>query len=143
MSQEINHYDLLGVSRQATAEEIKRAYHRKAMDHHPDRGGSHRRMGRLNEAWAVLGDATKRREYDTELALQAAAASQPVRPNPSRGGRPRHGGTNERETPLIRFFARVFGKLAFWIGRLLGGRIGGTRRSTARTVPSTRARRGR
>lgn len=57
-------YDELGVPRDATPEDIKRAYKRKAREHHPDRGGDNDQMARVNQAYAVLADPRKRDRYD-------------------------------------------------------------------------------
>ena len=59
-----DYYDVLGVSENASREEIDRQYKREAHKHHPDRGGSEERMKSLNEAYGVLKDATARRTYD-------------------------------------------------------------------------------
>ena len=50
----MNPYDVLGVSREASPEEIRRAYLTLARRHHPDAGGRAEDMRRLNEAWAAL-----------------------------------------------------------------------------------------
>jgi DnaJ-class molecular chaperone len=64
-----DYYSLLGVSAQAATHEIKEAYRRKALEHHPDRNrdnpASVEAMKRVNEAYAVLSNPSKRREYDT------------------------------------------------------------------------------
>ena len=60
----IDYYKLLGVAPNATLADIKAAFRRKAMAAHPDRGGSHEEMTRLNEAWEVLSDAGLRAAYD-------------------------------------------------------------------------------
>ena len=57
-------YDILGVDRKATDEEIKIAYRRKAATAHPDKGGSQAHMAELNRAWECLGDPVRRLEYD-------------------------------------------------------------------------------
>ena len=63
-----DYYSILGVSRDAAEEEIKRAYRRLALKYHPDRCSgdpeSEERFKEINEAYAVLGDRDKRREYD-------------------------------------------------------------------------------
>ena len=64
------HYEVLGVSPSASTIDVKRAYHRRAREHHPDVrvGGSGDPMVEVNLAWAVLGDPVRRRTYDRELA---------------------------------------------------------------------------
>ncbi|MCL5667014.1 MAG: molecular chaperone DnaJ [Patescibacteria group bacterium] len=60
-----NYYDILGVPKNASAEEIKRAYRKKAHEHHPDKGnGNAEKFKKVNEAYQVLGNEEKRRQYD-------------------------------------------------------------------------------
>jgi len=59
-----DHYATLGVGRNATADEIKRAYRRLASQHHPDKGGSKDRFQEIEEAYRVLSDPATRQEYD-------------------------------------------------------------------------------
>ncbi len=59
-----NYYEILGVPKSASADEIKRAYRKLATEHHPDRGGSGERFKEINEAYQVLSDQTKRSQYD-------------------------------------------------------------------------------
>lgn len=59
-----NHYDTLGISKTATQDEIKKAYRKLAMQHHPDRGGDEAKFKAINEANDVLGDPQKRATYD-------------------------------------------------------------------------------
>ena len=72
---EPTHYEVLGVTVRATAAEVRAAYRRAARDHHPDAGGSARRMSEVNAAWHVLSDAGRRAAYDRQLARRPAAAS--------------------------------------------------------------------
>jgi len=44
-------YEVLGIKRGASKEEVKKAYFKKAMKHHPDHGGSHEEMARINRAF--------------------------------------------------------------------------------------------
>lgn len=60
----MNYYDVLGVSRTATADEIKRAYRRLASQHHPDKGGDTARFQEIEAAYRTLSDEQKRAEYD-------------------------------------------------------------------------------
>src|SRR5437762_11396788 len=61
-------YDILGVSRSANADELKRAYRKLAMQHHPDRNpgdkNAEHKFKELNEAYDVLKDDQKRAAYD-------------------------------------------------------------------------------
>ena len=65
---ESDYYEVLGVAPSASAEEIRRAYHKRAFQCHPDRNHkskkAHEKMRELNEAYAILSDPIKRREYD-------------------------------------------------------------------------------
>ncbi len=61
----MNHYEALGVSNDATPEEIKAAYRKLAQDSHPDREkGSEEKFQAVNAAYQVLSDPQKRADYD-------------------------------------------------------------------------------
>lgn len=59
-----DYYSTLGVNKDAQPEDIKRAYQRLAMRHHPDRGGNAAEFQKIQEAYDTLGDASRRQEYD-------------------------------------------------------------------------------
>ena len=59
-----NYYHILGVAKDATTEQIKQAFRRLASQHNPDKGGDTKTFQEVQEAYAVLGDAAKRSEYD-------------------------------------------------------------------------------
>lgn len=59
-----DYYDLLGVSRTASQEEIKAAFRRLALEHHPDKGGDQAKFKKINEAYQALGNAEARAQYD-------------------------------------------------------------------------------
>jgi molecular chaperone DnaJ len=59
-----DYYQILGVSRQASPEEIKKAYRKLAHQYHPDKGGDEQKFKEINEAYQVLSDQNKRRQYD-------------------------------------------------------------------------------
>ena len=60
-----NYYDILGVSEDASNEQIKRAFKDIAKKEHPDRGGDESKFKEANEAYDTLKDIKKRQEYDT------------------------------------------------------------------------------
>lgn len=60
-----DYYDILGVSKTASEEEIKKAFRKKAHQHHPDKdGGDEAKFKEINEAYQVLGNKDKRSQYD-------------------------------------------------------------------------------
>lgn len=60
-----DYYKVLGVEKNASTEEIKKAFKKKAMEHHPDRpGGNEAKFKEVNEAYQVLSDSSKREKYD-------------------------------------------------------------------------------
>ena len=64
-----DYYYTLGLSNNASADEIKKAYRKLAMQYHPDRNygkeeWAHDKFKDINEAFSVLGDPEKRKEYD-------------------------------------------------------------------------------
>lgn len=60
----MDHYAVLGVSKDATPDEIKKAYRKLASQHHPDKGGDTAKFQQIQEAYAVLSDTDKRAMYD-------------------------------------------------------------------------------
>ena len=86
----MSHYQTLGVSPQADAKEIKKAYRRLAGKHHPDKGGDEARFKEINEAYETLSDPQKREAYDN--------------PNPFQGGNPFGQGS-----PFEDIFGDIFG----------------------------------
>lgn len=57
-------YVTLGISRQASMEEIKLAYRKMSLIHHPDKGGTEESFKNINEAYQILSNETKRKRYD-------------------------------------------------------------------------------
>ena len=68
MSDKRDYYEVLGVQRDADAGEIKKAYRKLALQHHPDRNAgdaeAERKFKEAAEAYDVLGDEQKRSQYD-------------------------------------------------------------------------------
>ena len=67
-SQQKDYYQNLGVSRNANAEEIKKAYRSLALEYHPDRNPNdptaEEKFKEISHAYEILGDDEKRKNYD-------------------------------------------------------------------------------
>ncbi len=60
-----DYYEVLGIGKNASADEIKKAFRKLAVKHHPDKeGGSEKKFQEINEAYEVLKDPSKRQRYD-------------------------------------------------------------------------------
>ena len=115
---EDDYYQALGVGRQASADEIKKAYRRQAVKHHPDQGGDESKFKQINKAYEVLSNPDKKQRYD-----QFGKAGLGGRQTPPPGG----GFTNAQG------FQFEFGDLGGF-GDLFGDLFGGGRNRT-RTAP--------
>ncbi|HEX8845498.1 MAG TPA: J domain-containing protein [Pyrinomonadaceae bacterium] len=79
-----DYYSILGADEDASQSEIERLYKRRAVQHHPDRGGDEEEMKSLNEAYGVLRDETTRDAYDAERRQdEASDLSAPPYSSPS------------------------------------------------------------
>jgi len=66
----MDHYQTLGVSRDAEQKEIKTAFRKLAMKHHPDKGGDEEEFKRVQAAYDTLSDPDKRAEYDNPNSFE-------------------------------------------------------------------------
>jgi molecular chaperone DnaJ len=119
-----DYYNVLGIDKKATKDDIKKAFRRLALKYHPDKGGDDEaRFKEITEAYSVLNDEKKRREYDT---YGQAFASQGSAPNEAGNG---FGGFDFSQ------FQQGFGggNTEFDFGDIFGDIFGGRRSSQART----------
>lgn len=63
----MNYYEILGVNENSSQDEIKKAYKKLAMQHHPDRGGNNKKFQEISQAYDTLSDPQKRAQYDAQL----------------------------------------------------------------------------
>src|SRR6266511_6012767 len=85
-----DYYEVLGVGKDASADEIKKAFRRQAIQHHPDKeGGDETKFKEVNAAYEVLKDPAKRQLYDQfgHAGVGGAAGGDPFG-----GGNPFAGG---------------------------------------------------
>jgi len=59
-----DYYQILGVGKTASPEDIRKAYHKLAHQHHPDKGGDENKFKEVNEAYQTLSNKDKRAQYD-------------------------------------------------------------------------------
>src|SRR5713101_755299 len=118
---EKDYYEILGVKKTATEEEIKKAYRNLAKKYHPDKNKGNKeaenKFKELSEAYAVLSDKEKREQYD-RLGSEAFG---PGGANPfagfdfsqfmgaGGGARGRRGGTRGRTVDISDIFGDLFG----------------------------------
>jgi DnaJ-class molecular chaperone len=60
----MNPYKVLGIEKSATQAQIKKAYHKNAIKHHPDKGGDHEKFQEISKAYQILSDPKKKERYD-------------------------------------------------------------------------------
>jgi molecular chaperone DnaJ len=117
-----DYYEVLGVGKGASPDEIKKSYRRLAVQHHPDRGGDEAKFREVSEAYEVLKDDSKRKRYDQfgHAGVGSSAASDG---NPFGGF---GGGAQD--------FSFDFGDLGLGdiFGSFFGGDTGGGRRDKSR-----------
>ena len=132
-----DYYEVLGVPRTATAEEIKRAYRQLARKHHPDlqvaseRARASERFKEINEANEVLSDPDKRAKYDALGANWKGGMD--FTPPPDTGRGPSVTTEWEGFGDFSDFFGSIFGRPPG--GRAGAGRAGGDRAGVRMPIP--------
>jgi molecular chaperone DnaJ len=135
---EKDYYAALGVAKDASAANIKKAYRKLAREHHPDKNnGSADRFKEVSEAYDVLSDDAKRKEYDEARALFASGA---FRPGARYGGGGGPGGFSVNIEDL--FAGAGAGGLGDVLGNIFGGGGGGAGGMRGRGGGARQARRG-
>ncbi|MFA5934261.1 MAG: molecular chaperone DnaJ [Candidatus Paceibacterota bacterium] len=69
-----DYYKTLGISKDASKEDIKKAFRKLAHEHHPDKGGNAEKFKEVSEAYSTLSDDSKRAQYDTYGSAGPAGA---------------------------------------------------------------------
>ena len=59
-----DYYEILGISKNASQDEVKKAFHKLAHKHHPNKGGDESKFKEINEAYQTLSNQEKRKQYD-------------------------------------------------------------------------------
>lgn len=114
-----NYYDVLGVEKGAKKDDIKKAFYKLASKHHPDKGGDAEKFKEINEAYQVLSDDKKRKEYDTYGQTFNGQ------------GPSGFGGFSSSDFADMQF---DFGDLGDMFGDMFGGFGGGTRSKRGRDI---------
>jgi DnaJ-class molecular chaperone len=63
----MDHYQTLGVAKNATPDDIKKSYRKLASKHHPDKGGDTATFQKIEEAYRILSDPQQRQQYDNPM----------------------------------------------------------------------------
>jgi molecular chaperone DnaJ len=131
---EKDYYELLGVAKDASHDEIKKSYRRLARANHPDANPedsqAERRFKEVGEAYAVLGDESKRREYDEIRRLGASGFGFPG----GAGGGPGGGFGSFEGGDLGDLLGQIFGAAGAGGGGV-GGRFGAGATTRGRSRP--------
>lgn len=119
-----DYYDILGVSKNASSDEIKKAYRKLAQKHHPDKkGGDEEKFKEINEAYQVLSNEKKRAQYDRFGSNFNQAGGGP--------GGAGFGGFDPSQFDFSQF-SGDFGDIGDIFGSFFSGGMGGARKSQKR-----------
>ncbi|MEN9881246.1 MAG: hypothetical protein RLZZ308_429 [Candidatus Parcubacteria bacterium] len=119
-----DYYNVLGIEKSASKEEIKKAFYKLAAKYHPDKkGGDEAKFKEINEAYQVLSDDKKRKEYDTY--------GQTFNGQGPQGGYGGFGGFDQADFANMQF---DFGDLGDIFGDMFGGFGGGQKQRRGRDI---------
>lgn len=119
-----DYYDILGVKKTATQDEIKKAFRKLAHEHHPDKAsGNNDKFKEINEAYQTVGNEQKRKQYDQFGAAGGANYQDFAR---SQGGNPFGGGFSQSN---VNFDFGDMGDLGDIFGSFFGGGRGEQRQA--------------
>ena len=121
MTATANYYDTLGIKKDASADEVKKAFRRLARKHHPDAGGDEEKFKEINEAYEVLSDAEKRSQYD-QYGQYFAGGVPPGYGAGGGGGGRAGGGGGQYQTVDVGDLGDLFGSVFSGFGGGGGGR---------------------
>lgn len=131
MTPAANYYDILGVKKDATPDQIKKAFRKLARKHHPDVGGDEEKFKEINSAYETLSDTEKRAQYD-QYGQYFGGNSPAGRAGPQRGPGGGYQSVNMGD----------MGDLGDLFGSVFGGGMGGGRGRGARRAQKQPARGG-
>jgi len=124
MPEKRDYYEVLGVGKTASADEIKKAFRKKAVQFHPDKeGGDEAKFKEINEAYEVLKDQQKRQRYDQFGHAGVGGAS-------GSGGNPFEGFSANGQNVHFDFGGGQFGDLGDIFSSFFGGGGAGQRQQT-------------
>ena len=112
-----DYYALLGVPRNATTAEVRKAFRGKALEQHPDRGGDEESFRLLSKAYDVLSDQERRKYYDRTGRPERTAeddfldgfGKKSAAPATVRGAQVAQGGQTPTNIQVPRIFTTAFG----------------------------------
>ena len=121
----MDYYELLGVQKTASEDEIKKAFHKLAHKYHPDKGGDEKKFKEINEAYQVLSDKQKRAQYDQYGRVFDGGDGFSAQGGPASGWNWAWGNPNQGEG--VEF---DMGDIGDVFEEFFGGGFGGARKST-------------
>lgn len=73
-----SYYELLGITKDSSNSDIKKAYRKSAIKHHPDKGGDPEKFKQVAEAYEILSDPVKKQQYDSYGSVNPELSMDPM-----------------------------------------------------------------